>query len=248
MARRSGRLVLGMAWLQPCCQYPPQDRFHRLLKNSLCARHSPSAAKASTEKEAAYRSGEPLRHPKSNEVEKPQGGAAIAAALLRRVRIGSLHRNAFSRDIPGYLELEVAGRVVEIQGEGTGVRIAAVPQSERFTEVDGSHEVSVRVIVPHAVRELVSPVRGMLPHPQADVARSRINIRVVNLGAPGIPELVRFLDGLTADRELDVPKANDGRFAGLVSGRLRVLLYRTGLTLYGSSLCCHRGEGIAARR
>ena len=95
------------------------------------------------------------------------------------------------------------------------MRIAALTHSDRFTEVDGSQEVSVRVVVPHAVSKLESPVRSMLPHPQADVARSRINIRVVNLGPPSIPELVRFLDGLIADRELDVPKANHG-FADVV--------------------------------
>ena len=64
------------------------------------------------------------------------------------------------------------------------MRIAVVTHCERFTEVDGSHEVSVRVVRPHAVSELESPVRAVLPHPQADVARSRINIRVVNLGPP----------------------------------------------------------------
>jgi hypothetical protein len=151
--------------------------------------------------------------------EKPQERAALAAALVRHAQhLGSLDRNAFSRDAAGYLELECAGRVVEIQGEGTAVRLAAVTQSERFTEVDGSHEVSARVVRPHAVRELVSPVRSVLPHPQADAPPSRIDIRVVNLGPPGIPELVRLLDGLTANRELDVPKANHG-FAGGVSGR-----------------------------
>src|SRR5450759_5733802 len=98
--------------------------------------------------------------------------------------------------LPAYLEEEVAGRVIEIQGEGTAVRIAAVTHSERFTEVDGSHEVSVRVVVPHAVSELESPVWSVLPHSQADGPPSRINIRVVNLGPPSIPELVRFLDGL----------------------------------------------------
>ena len=173
---------------------------------------------------------------------------AVAATLLRRAKhLGSLDRNAFSRDAAGYLELEGAGRVVEIQGEGTAVRLAALTQSERFTEVDGSHEVSTRVVRPHAVRKLVSPVRSVLPHPQADAPPSRIDIRVVNLGPPGIPELVRFLNGLTADRELDVPKANHG-FAGVVSGRLRVLLHRAGLTMNGSSPRCHRGQGIAARR
>jgi hypothetical protein len=37
------------------------------------------------------------------------------------------------------------------------VRIAAATQSDRFTEVDGSQEGSVRVVRPHAVRELESP-------------------------------------------------------------------------------------------
>jgi hypothetical protein len=67
--------------------------------------------------------------------EKPQGRAAVAAASPQR--LGSLNRNAFFRDVAGYLKEEVAGRVVEIQGEGTALRIAAVTQSERFTEVDG---------------------------------------------------------------------------------------------------------------
>jgi len=100
--------------------------------------------------------------------EKPQGrAAALAAARLRRAqRLGSVNRNAFSRDIAGYLEEEVAGRVIEIQGEGTAVRIAALTHGDRFTEVDGSQEVSVRVIAPHAVSELESPVRSMLPHPR----------------------------------------------------------------------------------
>jgi hypothetical protein len=174
--------------------------------------------------------------------EKPQGrAAALAAARLRRAqRLGSVNRNAFSRDVAGYLEEEVAGRVIEIQGEGTAVRIAAVTHSERFTEVDGSHEVSVRVVVLHAVSELESPVWSVLPHSQADGPPSRINIRVVNLGPPSIPELVRFLDGLIADRELDVPKANHG-FADVVSGRRRVRLDRAGLTMDGSSPRCHCG-------
>jgi hypothetical protein len=51
------------------------------------------------------------------------------------------------------------------------VRIATVTESNPLTEVDGSQKVSVRVVVPHAVSELVCPVRSrLLPHPQADVA------------------------------------------------------------------------------
>ena len=161
---------------------------------------------------------------------------------------GSLNRNAFSRDVAGYLEQEVAGRVEEIQGEGTAVRVAVVTQSERFTEVDGSHEVSVRVVRRYAVSELVGPVWSVLPHPQADVPRSRINIGVVNLGPTGIPELECLLDGLIADRELDVPKADDRRTGNVPARRLRVRLYRAGLTVEESGPCCHRGQGISARR
>src|SRR5260370_1060435 len=137
-------------------------------------------------------------------------------ARRSRVSLSSLNRNAFCRDVAGYLELEDAGRIVEIQGEGTAVRIAALTQGKRLTEVDGPQEVSARVVAPHPVSELISPGRTRpLPHPEADVARSWIDVRVVHLGATDIPELVRFLDGLVADAELDVPKANDGRVDGV---------------------------------
>src|SRR4029077_8372838 len=116
-------------------------------------------------------------------------------------RLESVNRNAVPRDNTGDLCDEVAGGVVEIQGERTTVRIAALTHSDCFTEVDGSQEVSVRVVVPHAVSELESAVRSVFPHPQADASPSRINIRVVNLSPPGIPELVRRLNGLIADRE-----------------------------------------------
>jgi hypothetical protein len=36
-----------------------------LLENFSCAPQSPAAAKAGTKKEGAYRSGEPVRHPKT---------------------------------------------------------------------------------------------------------------------------------------------------------------------------------------
>ena len=56
----------------------------------------------------------------------------------------------------------------------------------------------------------------------------------MNLGPAGIPNLVRLLDGLIADNEPDVPKANDGSVFGVVLGRFRVLLHQTRLTLDGS--------------
>ena len=181
--------------------------------------------------------------------EKPQGRAAVAALLRHAQHLGSLHRYALSRDVAGYLELEVAGRVVEVYGEGTAVRIATVTESKRLTEVDGSQEGSVGVVLQRAVNELENPVRSALPRPQAHKSSPRINIRVVNLGPADIPDLVRILEGLISDCELGVPKANDGRvLPGVVPSRSRVLLYRAGLSLYGSCRRGHRGQRIAARR
>ena len=56
--------------------------------------------------------------------------------LLNCTTVGSLNRNALSRDAASYLALEGAGRVEDIQGEGTAVRIAVVTQSKRLTEVE----------------------------------------------------------------------------------------------------------------
>src|SRR6185312_11024027 len=160
---------------------------------------------------------------------------------------GLLNRNALTRDAAGYLGLENARRVVDIQGERTPVRIAVFTQSECFTEVDSSHKVSVNVIRPYAVREFVGPPTRVLPRSQADGARSRINIRVVNLGPTGIPNLVSLLDGLITEVKPDVPKANDRRVFIVVLGRLRGLLHQTRLSLDRSSSGYHRGQGIAAR-
>ena len=128
------------------------------------------------------------------------------------------------------------------------MRVTVVTQSNRFTEVDCSHEVSVRVVRPHAVSELESPVWSVLPYSQADVATSRIDIRVVNLGPADIPDLVRILEGLTSDCELGVPKAYDARVVAVAFGSPRIWLDRAGLTMDGSSPRCHRRQGIAARR
>lgn len=110
--------------------------------------------------------------------------------------LGSFNRNALSRDTSIYLHEELTGGVIKIQGERTAVRVAAATESERFTEVDGSHEVPIRVIAPHAMSELVGPVCSVLPYAETDVPCSRINIRVVNLCPSDIPKLVRLLDGL----------------------------------------------------
>jgi hypothetical protein len=53
--------------------------------------------------------------------------AAAAAALPGRAQqLGSLDRDTFSHDVAVYLEEEGAGRVVEVQGEGTAVRSAVM--------------------------------------------------------------------------------------------------------------------------
>src|ERR1035438_7015733 len=174
--------------------------------------------------------------------------AAFAAARLRYAQDrGSVHRYAVSPGNAGYLHEERAGGIIEIRGKGAVVRKAALTDSDLLSEVDGSQKVSVRVVIPHAVNELVGAGRGLvLPHSQTDIAPSRIDIRVMDLGPTGIPELVRFLDGCAADHELDVPKANDGRTAGAGCGGRRFLLRRAGLTNGGCCRCGHRGEGIAA--
>ncbi len=104
------------------------------------------------------------------------------------------------------------------------MRITVFTQSERLTEVNSSHKVSIDVIRPDAVCELVGPA-CVLPRPQADIARSRIDIRVVNFGPAGIPNLVCLLDGLIADYEPDVPKANNRSMFIIVLERLRVRLH-----------------------
>jgi hypothetical protein len=101
----------------------------------------------------------------------------------------------------------VVRRVVEIQGEGTALRISVVTKTDYFRKVNGSHEVSVGVVPPHAVSQLVGPRGCVGPHPQADDAGSRINVWVVNLGPADVPDLEGFLNGLTADGEIGVPKA-----------------------------------------
>src|ERR1700730_14948212 len=161
-------------------------------------------------------------------------------------RLASINRNACCFDIADYLVKEHAGRIVEIQLEGTAVRSTIGGHTQRFTEMDGSQAVSARVVVPHAVSERVSPLLAF-PNAQADVAGPRIHVRVVNLSSAGIPQLVRFLDGLTTDHELDVPKADDGRGGALVSVRRSALLCRTGLSVKRRGARGHCGQGIATR-
>jgi len=139
----------------------------------------------------------------------------LRLALRRSQCLRSVNRDTLSRDVAGYLSDEVAGRIIDVQREGTAVRIAAITESERLTKMDSSNKISVYVVRPHAVSELVGPPSRMLPRPEADVPRSRIYIRVVNLRPAGIPNLVRLLDGLIADHEPDVPKTNDGSVFGV---------------------------------
>src|SRR5712691_3413312 len=74
----------------------------------------------------------------------------VAAALLRRATHRITQPKCVLPDTAGYLDEEAAGRIIEIQGEGTTVGMATLTQSKRLTEFDGSQEVSVRLVVPHA--------------------------------------------------------------------------------------------------
>ena len=85
----------------------------------------------------------------------------------------------------------------------------------------------------------------MLPYPQADASRSRIDIRVVNFGAPLIPDLLGFLDRLAVSREKDMPKADNGRAGAFGSGGLDVRLQRLGWNGDASSACRHCGKNIS---
>ena len=51
---------------------------------------------------------------------------------------------------------ELAGRVIEARGEGSVVRIAAITQTNRLTQVDGSLEISSIIVDPNTVSELVA--------------------------------------------------------------------------------------------
>jgi hypothetical protein len=109
--------------------------------------------------------------------------------------------------------------------ERTGVPIVVVTESKFLAEIDSSHEVSIRVVVPNAVSEFASPWRSRAStlrgrhRPLSDrhsgrAPRSRRH-----------PDLVGVLDEVAAGSELDVPKTN----------------YKTGFWLClpeGSGPCC----------
>ena len=94
------------------------------------------------------------------------------------------------------------------------MRISVVTKTDYFRKVNGSDEVSVGVVRPHTVSQLVSSRSDVRPHPQADVAGPWINVWVVNLGPADVPDLEGFLNGLIADGEMSVPKADDRRVGG----------------------------------
>jgi len=144
--------------------------------------------------------------------------AAVDATLLCGV-LGRalLNRDALSNHVAMYLHEEVAGRVVETQPEKTTLCVAIGTQSNLLTQVNCAQEVSSRVVIPYPVGQFKSPVRCR-PHTQTNVTPSWVDIRVVHFGAASIPELVRLLSGLAVHHKQDVPKANDGRVVGIISG------------------------------
>src|SRR5580698_218535 len=153
------------------------------------------------------------------------GRAAVAAALLRRAKLlGSFDRDAFSNHVAMYLHKEIAGGIVETQPEKTTLGVAIGTHSNLLTQVNCAQEVSSRVVIPHPVGQFKSPVRCS-PHTQTNVTPSWVDIRVVHFGAASIPELVGLLSGLAVHHKQDVPKSNDGRVVGIVSGRSRLRLH-----------------------
>ncbi len=121
----------------------------------------------------------------------------------------SLDLDPLPGDISRDFRYEVPGGVVEVQLKRASLHIAALTQTDRFTQVDGTHKVSVGVIVPHPVSEFESPARRPYPSAQADVARPGVDVRIVHFSPATIPVLEGFLDRLAAHDELDIPQPHD---------------------------------------
>ncbi len=130
---------------------------------------------------------------------------------------GSVDGNALSDYGSRNFKEEVVGRIIEIQREGTAVGVAVIAKDKRFGQVDGSQEISAHIVRPYSVSELESPWRLLLPDPEADISSPWIDVWVMDLGPAGIPELERFLDGLTSNLEANMPKSDDGRVDRIIT-------------------------------
>lgn len=128
-----------------------------------------------------------------------------------------VHCDPCSCNRTGHFREEIPRRIIEIQGKSTAVRASTVAQRGRLTEVNGSQEVSIGVVVPYPVSEFVGAAPDTLPYSQADVAGSRVDIRIVYFGSTGVPQLIRRLDHSIVCCEFDIPEADYRRTLGALS-------------------------------
>ena len=104
---------------------------------------------------------------------------------------------------------EIAGRVIDIHRECSRLCIAVVRQIDRLTQVNRPLEISIGVIAPHAVSQLVSATSRLDPCAQTDVVGTLVYIRVMYFRPAEVPGLESFLDRLPTYAELDVPQTDD---------------------------------------
>jgi len=147
----------------------------------------------------------PNQHSRQSGERDKEAYAAPPVGMLR----GSLDVNALSGDIPCNFRDEIARRVIDIQFERTGLPVAVLSQTDRLTQVNRPHKISVGVITPHAVGQLDGAARGLYPGAEANVVSARVYIRIMHFRPAKVPVLESFLDRLPAYAELDVPQSND---------------------------------------
>jgi len=76
------------------------------------------------------------------------------------------------------------------------VGVAPIAKDQRLVQVDRAQEISTRIVGPYSVGKLESPRRRLLPRPEADISLPWIDVRVVNFGPAGIPDLEPLLERL----------------------------------------------------
>ena len=121
-----------------------------------------------------------------------QGGATCRPAWPQ----GSVGGNALSDYASRNFKEEVAGRIIKIQRERAAVGVAPIAKDKRFGQGNRSQKISTCIVRPYSVSELESPWRRLLPRPEADISLPWIDVRVVNFGPAGIPDLEPLLERL----------------------------------------------------
>ena len=121
---------------------------------------------------------------------------------------GSVGGNALSDYRPRNRSDWVTERIKDVQRERTAMGVAPVAKRKRFGQVARSLEISVRVVEPNSVSELESSWCRLLPSPEANVSGPWVDVRVVNFGPAGIPDLEGLLDLLIPNQEAEIGRAS----------------------------------------